>query len=301
MKRCTVLWQTAVLHFALQDGGCCRSSSSGGRVLREGAGISAEEDSRGRRRHTSATKNERKAQRYKGLAKGWYRSGGGKPQGSSGDHEPSPDCPRGCHPDPAPGYGFYLVPQVRGSDDSTRPLSSSRGMASRTPTIVGKKPLRDVLFLTTLKNLSANLKSWQKDAARQETSKKQGWITAEGHWLFQKWDPDTRALIVDNNRPALTTQAILDTLSDMMEDVLKDTLINRFHSTRKLTADTTGVVAMIMDVSLRKELGGKLYWRLQTLQANAAWQTLGIQYKPESLHRSPLAAQVQRMAYSNRS
>ena len=169
------------------------------------------------------------------------------------------------------------------------------------PTIVGKKPLRDVLFLTILKNLSANLKSWQKDAAHQETSKKQGWITAEGHWLFQKWDPDTRTLIVDSNRPALTTQAILDTLSDMMEDVLKDTLINRFHSTRKLTADTTGVVAMIMDVSLRKELGGKLYWRLQTLQANTAWQTLGIQYKPESLHRSPLAAQVQRMAYGNRS
>ena len=131
MKRCTVLWQTAVLHFALQDGGCCRSSSSGGRVLREGAGISAEEDSHGRRRHTSATKDERKAQRYKGPAKGWYRSGGGKSQGSSGDHEPSPDCPRGCHPDPAPWYGFYLVPQVRGSDDSTRPLSSSRGMASR--------------------------------------------------------------------------------------------------------------------------------------------------------------------------
>ena len=157
------------------------------------------------------------------------------------------------------------------------------------------------LALTILKHLSTNLKNWQQDKVHQETSKKQGWITDEGHWQFQKWCPDTRQLIVDNSRPALTTQTILDALSDMMEDVLKDTLINRFHSTRKLTADSTGVVAMIMDVSLRKELGGKLYWRLQTLQANAAWQILGIQYKPESLRRSPLAEQIQRMAYGNRS
>ena len=306
MKRCTVLWQAAALHFSLQDGGRSGSGSSGGGVLREGPGICAEKDSHGRRRHTPTAQRQRRAQRYKGPAQGWYRAGGERPEGSPGDHESSDDRSRRCHPDPAPRYGLFVwflnceAPTI--VPDLFRAAEAWQVEAGKSaPTIVGKKPLRDMLFLTILKTLSADLKNWQKDTVHQETSRKQGWITADGQWQYQKWCADTRTLVVDSRRPPLTTQAILDILSEMMEDVLKDTLINRFHSTRKLTADSTGVVAMIMDVSLRKEMGGKMYWRLQTLQANTAWQILRIQYKPESLRRSPLAEQIQRMAYGNRS
>ena len=131
MKRCTVLWQAAVLHFALQDGGHCRSGSSGGGVLREGPGISTEADSHGRGGHTAATQRQRRAQRYKGPAQGWYRASRAWSEGPPSEHEPSLDRSRRCHPDSASGHSLCMVPQVRSSDDSARPLSCSRGMADR--------------------------------------------------------------------------------------------------------------------------------------------------------------------------
>ena len=274
MKRCTVLWQAAVLHFALQ----MEVPADPAAQVEEFFGKVLESAPKRTRMDEEGTPQPRRGKGGPRGTRALRKAGTGPVEHGQRDllvnmsrlliaHE---DAIQTLRQDTA--FVWFLkceAPTI--VPDLFRAAEAWRIEAGKpTPTVVGRKPLRDMLFLTILKHLSTNLKNWQKDTVHQETSKKQGWVTAEGHWQFQKWCPDTRTLIVDNSRPALTTQTILDTLSDMMEDVLKETLINRFHSTRKLAADSTGVVAMIMDVSLRRELGGKMYWRLQTLQANTA-------------------------------
>ena len=111
-----------------------------------------------------------------------------------------------------------------------------------TPGLVGRRPLREILFLTILRNLSQNIKSFKADPDHQQTCKQQGWITQEGMWQFQKWCPDSRTLKVDTARTPLSTDAILQVLAEMMEAVVVAPVLHRFHSTRKITLETTGVI-----------------------------------------------------------
>ena len=112
------------------------------------------------------------------------------------------------------------------------------------------------------------------------------------HWQFHKWCPDTCSPVVDSSRPPLTTSNILETPFRDNGRCAEGCPCQSIPFDSRVAIDFTGVVAMIMNVSLRKELGGKLYCRLQPLQAKTAWQVIGIQYKPETLRRSPLAEQV---------
>ena len=164
-----------------------------------------------------------------------------------------------------------------------------------TPGLVGRKPLREILFLTILHNLSQNIKSFKADPDHQQTCKQQGWITQEGMWQLQKWCPDSRTLKVDTARSPLSTDAILQVLTEMMEAVVVAPVLHRFHSTRKITLETTGIVTMIMDVGQRKDQGGRIYLHLEALQACAVWQMLGVQLKRETLKRSPLVDKIQQL------
>ena len=88
------------------------------------------------------------------------------------------------------------------------------------PGLVGRKPLREILFLTILRHLAQNVRSYKADSDRQQTCKTQGWVTQDGQWPFQKWCPDSRTLKVDASRTPLGTDAILQILSEMMEAVV---------------------------------------------------------------------------------
>ena len=298
MKRCTVLWQIAVIHHYLKHGGANGCTGSAGRILRQGSDrVSSQASPDNRGRGAAPSKQGRRVrQGTKGPPQGYYRGLDRGQSGADSVHLQSACSARRQRSEDTAWVWFLrtdkptIVPQLFQAAAAWKHEANQP-----TPGLVGRKPLREIIFLTILRNLSQNIKSFKADPDHQQTCKQQGWITQEGMWQFQKWCPDSRTLKVDTARSPLSTDAILQVLAEMMEAVVVAPVLHRFHSTRKITLETTGIITMIMDVGQRKDQGGRIYLHLEALQACAVWQMLGVQLKRETLKRSPLVDKIQQM------
>ena len=284
-------------------GSRCGCTSSAGRVLwKSGDGVSPQASQNGRGRSaTPSEQGRRLRQRTKGPLQGYYRGLGQCQSRTDTVHlqgtcsARDEDSVQVLRQDTA--WVWFLrtdkptiVPQLFQAAEAWK-LEASKPA----PGLVGRKPLREILFLTILRHLSENIKSFKADPDHQQTCKNQGWLTPEGTWQFQKWCPDSRTLKVDTTRSPLGTDAILQVLAEMMEAVVAAPVLHRFHSTRKITMETAGIVTMIMDVGQRKDEGGRIYLHLEALQACAVWQLLEVQFKRETLKRSPLVDKIQHL------
>ena len=92
---------------------------------------------------------------------------------------------------------------------------------------------------------------------------------------------------MDNSKAAIKPEQLLMKVEGMIKLITNHRVLNRFHSTRRLTEGMTGMVTLIMDITVRHSQGDELYQTLLELQHNAAFQTIGMQFRKEGYKRNP--------------
>ncbi|CAE7236597.1 unnamed protein product [Symbiodinium necroappetens] len=156
-------------------------------------------------------------------------------------------------------------------------------------------PLRAQLLHTLFQTVLTCITNLKDNAAQSQAAQARGWLTQEGRWVYQQWDQQTQALIVDNSRQPLDFQELLNLLSAMAQAVRRKDVVHRFNATHQLAADQRGTARFMLEIGLRAEGVADVWKGLEALQGLAALQIVGMQLRRDGLRRSNLAEDVQRM------
>ncbi|OLP90620.1 Serine/threonine-protein kinase RIO1 [Symbiodinium microadriaticum] len=128
--------------------------------------------------------------------------------------------------------------------------------------------------------------------ANNTLAKNSGWIDSNGRWVFQRWNPELRALEVDSSRSALTHEELIRTIKEIQSLIHPETL-SRFHVLRHLEPQMEGqTVRVMMDIALRCPEATQLFQGLTTLQGNSSLQLVWLQFKRSTMQRPPLIKQI---------
>ncbi|OLP80230.1 LINE-1 retrotransposable element ORF2 protein [Symbiodinium microadriaticum] len=190
-------------------------------------------------------------------------------------------------------WDVYLQPGQQGplpmlfrASEAYRTEAKSKRMES---------PLRAQLLHTLFQTVLTCITNLKDNAAQSQAAQARGWLTQEGRWVYQQWDQQTQALIVDNSRQPLDFQELLNLLSAMAQAVRRKDVVHRFNATHQLAADQRGTARFMLEIGLRAEGVADVWKGLEALQGLAALQIVGMQLRRDGLRRSNLAEDVQRM------
>ena len=151
--------------------------------------------------------------------------------------------------------------------------------------------LRTALFGCLIQMLHAGLKDIGSEvpAPFQKKAEEMKWLK-DGLWSYQKWSPALGSLVADEARAPLPhTKAILAVLPLIMQPHM----IHRFHATRPLTGNMTGIATFQLDISNRTSGHQQVWECLEALTGLTALQVIGLQLRRDTLKQSPAAALVQ--------
>eukprot|EP00439_Symbiodinium_sp_Y106_P029439 s6551_g3.t1 len=149
-------------------------------------------------------------------------------------------------------------------------------------------PLRQAMFWSFMEFLGTTLENMSEAAIKQ--AKDSGWLNEQGHWVFQCWNSELKALEVDVRRSSLPE--LLQTIKAIQKLIHRDTL-SRFHILQRLEHEKEGqTVRVMMDVALRCPEATELYQLLSTLQGNASLQVAGLQFRQATMQRPPVIKQL---------
>ena len=98
------------------------------------------------------------------------------------------------------------------------------------------RPLFSIMMECILKELVARVQQASQDENLQKAAKAALWTNAEGAWLYKRWDPQAKSLVTMEN-PPLTTNALLHTLEELLQDVRTTDGLRKFHASRPLTQE----------------------------------------------------------------
>ena len=95
-------------------------------------------------------------------------------------------------------------------------LATMHGVSKRWKDVKDTDPgklegsLRATLFGCLMLEYKQRLINVRDQPGMLERVAKMGWTTAEGKWTFQRWDPETEELRVDESRQAQSLDEILE-------------------------------------------------------------------------------------------
>ena len=150
--------------------------------------------------------------------------------------------------------------------------------------------LRTTLFGCLLLMLHTGLKDIGGETRTpfQTKAEEMKWLT-NGHWCYEKWSAALGSLAVAETRFACGGP----TASKVLPLVMQPYMIHRFHATRPLAGNMTGITAFQLDISDRTN-GHQTVWEcLEALTGLSALQIIGLQLRRDTLKQSPAAALVQ--------
>ena len=151
-------------------------------------------------------------------------------------------------------------------------------------------PLRQALFWSMMQFLRGTLETMTE--ANLKLSKDSGWVNEQGHWVFQRWNPELKALEVDPNKSALTHETLMKIIVDIQSLTHRETL-SRFHVLKSLEPEMEGqTVRVMMDIALWCPEADRMFQQLSALQGNAALQIVGLQFRRSTMQRSPVIKQL---------
>ena len=156
-------------------------------------------------------------------------------------------------------------------------------------------PLRAQLLHTLFQTVLKCVQTITSDQAQQKAVKDKGWMTAAGTWAYQRWDPTAQALIVDPDRSPLEHQELISLLGALAEAVKRRDVIHKFNATHPVALEQTGPSKFLLEVGLRAVGVADVWAGLETLHCQSALQLCGMQLRRETLQRSALANDIQRM------
>ena len=275
LRRCTPLWQCAILSVRCVNGSSAATGSPG--VLRgcRNAIQSGSQAYIGDARQTSGTtqataRQGRKRQRVKGPPTGWYLQQRRRFQGLD-DASKSPGETRRQHGIQALRQDTGLVFWARYDPPSIIPVLQAsakkwQGRAELAQGKLGNMPLREVLFVGILNTLVNTLTALDKDPEQIQKCQSSGWLNPEKCWVYQRWDRDQRVLVIDDSRTPKSSPQVLEDAQEMLRLAVMGHVIHRFHATKKLDMCSSGVLTLVMDLSVREPAGMDLHRLLMDYQ-----------------------------------
>ena len=304
LRRCTPLWQCAILSVRYVNGSSAATGSPG--VLR-GCRNAIQSGSQafigGARQTSGATqataRQGRKRQRVKGPPTGWYLQ---QRRGSQDldDTSKSPGETRRQHTSSSPRHRNSLLGEVRSSLDHTSATGLSQEVARESRTCaeeVGEHASPRSLvrghpeYASPLVN---TLTALDKDPEQIQKCQSSGWLNPEKCWVYQRWDRDQRVLVIDDSRTPKSSPQVLQDAQEMLRLAVMGHVIHRFHATKKLDMCSSGVLTLVMDLSVREPAGMDLHRLLMDYQGSSVFQLIGLQCRRDSLKRSPLVELLQK-------
>ena len=133
-----------------------------------------------------------------------------------------------------------------------------------------------------------------KDMAKHEMVK----IDTEVMWNYQVWNPVSRKLEIDVNKPPIPNTQLLGAAKELRDLVHKEAenLIHHFHSTRKLTEKIQGdTLPFVLAVSMRGAAANRAFELLQLLEGSASLRVIGVRLRGERAQPSPMAQHLAKL------
>ena len=154
--------------------------------------------------------------------------------------------------------------------------------------------LRTTLFGCLIQMLHTGLKDIGGAAPTpfQTKAEEMKWLK-DGSWCYQKWSPALGSLVIDEDRPPLQHAKLVEALQLVLPIILQPYMIHRFHATRPLAGNMTGVTTFQLDISNRTKGHNTVWECLEALTGLSALQIIGLQLRRDTLKQSPAAALVQ--------
>ena len=306
LHTCIALWQACALHLYCGDGHEPGRCSDGG-VLRAGpgqkdggagldgrdgcgegdkireaqCGRQGQRESEGRRSRRTSTPT---------LQQLWQRT---RRTGPGGDRGPEAGSQNSCSSkrsvDGAQAkHRLDLVASHSGalshSGHDHRRSEVERGNREKDSKLKDR-PLPQVLFWTMMSFIKETVERMGEEEIK--TAKTSGWMTAEGLWVYQRWNPETKCLEQDSTRAALKPEELSLLLADIIRLTHRETL-SRFKPLRTLEENLQGQsVPVLMDVGLRCPEATTLFENLTRLQGNSSLQTSGVSFRREGFRKPP--------------
>ena len=147
------------------------------------------------------------------------------------------------------------------------------------------RPLPQVLFWTMMSFIKETVEKMGEEEIK--TAKTSGWMTTDGQWVYQRWNPETKCLEQDSTRAALKPEELSLLLTDIIRLTHRETL-SRFKPLRTLEENLQGQsVPVLMDVGLRCPEATTLFENLTRLQGNSSLQTSGVSFRREGFRKPP--------------
>ena len=105
--------------------------------------------------------------------------------------------------------------------------------------------------------------------------------------------PALGSLVVDETKGPLKNAKLMQTMQEVLPLIMQPYMVHRFHATRPLTSNMTGITAFQLDVSNRSPGHQKVWECLEMMTGLTALQAIGLQLRRDSLKQSPAAGLVQ--------
>ena len=210
---------------------------------------------------------------------------------------PAPAKPGNKHPGPEAELGLGCLPSAGGTGPSATSVQGLRGLQSRGQDQAHDCPLRAQLLHTLFQTVLQCIKNIKENPEQLQAVQSRGWLTSEGRWVYQRWDPQAQALTVDEGRTPLEHQEPTTLLSLMAQAVRQRDVVHRFNATYPITVDQRNTARFMLEIGLRAKGVGDVWIGLEALQGLAALQVVGMQLRRDGLRRSSLAEDVQKMLH----
>eukprot|EP00439_Symbiodinium_sp_Y106_P041099 s4702_g5.t1 len=100
---------------------------------------------------------------------------------------------------------------------------------------------------------------------------------SELHWWYMRWDPTTSTLMKLADVEPLKQSQIVNSLTELQQVISSPTVLQRFHSTRRMSSTYEGETA---------------WGLLNNLSGNSSGKVIGLRMRPTRMDRQPVAKVV---------
>ena len=150
-----------------------------------------------------------------------------------------------------------------------------------------KQSLRATLMTCLLTELLSRIKGVAAKPEVAEECKKLGWLSPDGDWVYQHWDPQVEQLRLDAERKPVSTASFIEQVQQAMLLIVVPDKLTRFQAARKFVAEMRGpTVAFLIDVGMRTRADAlhELFHQWVDL---SVWNLVAGRLRPQRLRRPP--------------
>ena len=144
--------------------------------------------------------------------------------------------------------------------------------------------LRTALFGCLIQTLHTGLKDIGSEGSApfQKKAEEMKWLK-DGLWSYQKWSPALGSLVADEARTPLPHTKLMEALIRVLPLLTQPHMMRRFHATRPLTGNMTGITTFQLDISNRTSGHQQVWECLEAMTGLTALQAIGLQLHTQAV------------------